>query len=196
MTEESPIQPVPDKNQEKIDLEKNKLLEMSQVSLWLDTYDDIFSDFDPRPFSDRAISDDFLLEAKKFFREKKTGGLELKFLIPEKERKQEIETQIKKRLKEYFKKHCSLLQKELGGTKKRATALTLSGIILMILASALDYFQSKILILHLATTLLELGGWLAVWFGLEQIFYTIRGKNQEVEFYKKMSQLEISFLSY
>ena len=43
---------------------KNNNLDYS-ISLWIDSYDDIFSDFDPRPFSARNISDDFLYEVKK-----------------------------------------------------------------------------------------------------------------------------------
>ena len=49
--------------------EIKELLEKTQISLWLDDYADIFSDFDPRPFSQRALSDDFLNEAKKVVRE-------------------------------------------------------------------------------------------------------------------------------
>ena len=46
------------------DEEKQKILEMSEISLILDTYDDMFSSFDPRPYSQRALSEDFLSEAK------------------------------------------------------------------------------------------------------------------------------------
>ena len=35
------------------------------ISIVLDSYDDLFSDFDPRPYRIRALSDDFLLECKK-----------------------------------------------------------------------------------------------------------------------------------
>ena len=30
------------------------------VSIWIDSYDDVFSDFDPRSYDERNISDDFL----------------------------------------------------------------------------------------------------------------------------------------
>lgn len=53
-----------DEAQQKIE-ETEKILEMSEISIWLDNYDDIFSDFDPRPYSQRSLSDDFLAEAKK-----------------------------------------------------------------------------------------------------------------------------------
>ena len=35
--------------------EKQKLLEISEISLLLDSYDDIFSDFDQRPYAQRAL---------------------------------------------------------------------------------------------------------------------------------------------
>ncbi|PIU76093.1 hypothetical protein COS75_00785, partial [Candidatus Pacearchaeota archaeon CG06_land_8_20_14_3_00_35_12] len=83
--------------------EKQKLLQMSEISLWLDHYDDIFSDFDPRPFSQRALSDDFLLEAKRASKEKISGAIEMQFLIPHDKRNKELENTIKKRLHDHFK---------------------------------------------------------------------------------------------
>ena len=40
------------------------IIDKAQVSLVLDTYDDIFSDFDPRPYDQRALSGDFLDAAR------------------------------------------------------------------------------------------------------------------------------------
>ena len=40
------------------------------ISLILESYTDIFSDFDPRPYDQRTLSDDFLLECKKAVRRK------------------------------------------------------------------------------------------------------------------------------
>ena len=37
-------------------VEKQDLLSKGEISILLDTYDDIFSDFDPRPYSQRALS--------------------------------------------------------------------------------------------------------------------------------------------
>ena len=57
------------------------IMDNAEISLILDTYDDIFSDFDPRPYNERALSEDFLIEARKAARDKNTG-IELHFLIP------------------------------------------------------------------------------------------------------------------
>ena len=44
--------------------EKNTALKEGNISLILDSYDDIFSDFDQRDFSERSLSDDFLIECR------------------------------------------------------------------------------------------------------------------------------------
>jgi len=181
---------------EKIDFDKKKLLGRSEVSLWLDTYDDIFSDFDPRPYSERAVSDDFLLESRKAFREKRSGKVELKFLIPEKERQVRTETTIKKRLKEYFQKNSDRQKQETQKAKNIVKILLAAGFLMLLFSSAISYSNPQIFILYLLITFFDLGGWLSVWFGLEHFIYDIRAKQPEMEFYEKMADAEINFITY
>lgn len=181
---------------EKIDFDKKKLLERSEVSLWLDTYEDIFSDFDPRPYSERAVSDDFLAESRKAFREKRSGRVELKFLIPEKERQIRTETVIKKRLKEYFQKNSDRQKQETQKAKNVVKTLLTAGLLMLLLSSIISYSNPKIFILYLLITFFDLGGWLSVWFGLEHFIYDIRAKQPESEFYEKMADAEINFIIY
>ena len=97
------------------DAGSQKLKEMFNISLLLDTYDDIFSDFDPRSYSQRALSDDFLLEAKKASRDKVSGKIELNFLVPAAARDIKQEAIIKKRLREHFRKHYDVMHDEYAG---------------------------------------------------------------------------------
>ena len=46
----------------------------AKIFLWLDDFDDIFSDFDPRPYSARELSDDFLDEVRKIAAEMMSNG--------------------------------------------------------------------------------------------------------------------------
>ena len=73
------------KEVEQEDVIKEALLEKSEMSLLIRDYGDIFSSFDPRFFSEKALSDDFLLEAKRSARDKK-GIYELRFLVPKAKR--------------------------------------------------------------------------------------------------------------
>jgi hypothetical protein len=174
--------------------EKRKIFEISEVSLWLDSYDDIFSDFDPRPYSQRTLSDDFLDEAKKAVKEKKTGELELRLLIPYAQRDLEKEIIIKRRLREYFRKNFLALKKERKNIEIRGSIITIIGFILLSLASIIQH--SAYTTLYFLLSLLEPIGWFSCWYGLSEIFYTLREKKPEFEFFKKMSKVDISFISY
>ena len=84
----------------------------SEVGILIQDYGFLFSDFDPRPLHQRAISDDFLREVRKFTFEESPGTAELRFLVPEHERNNASEAIIKKRLREHFKKHFLVLDAE------------------------------------------------------------------------------------
>jgi hypothetical protein len=176
--------------------EKHRLLRMSEISLWLDTYDDIFSDFDPRPYSQRSLSDDFLLEAKKASREKKSGKIELNFLIPADRRNTEHDAIIRKRLHEHFKKHHSVLQEETRKVRRNSILAILAGMAMMMAATYISTKKSGDFVLNMFLVVLEPGGWFITWFALEQLFYSSKQKKADLDFYNKMSRSDISFTSY
>lgn len=176
--------------------EKLRLLKMSEISLSLDTYDDIFSDFDPRPYSERALSDDFLYEAKRASREKRSGKVELHFLIPQNARNHESEKIIAKRLHEHFKKHHMLIHKETNDIRSRGTISALIGMILMAVATYISTMKSEDFLFNLLFVMMEPAGWFITWFGLDNIFYTSTQRKPDLEFYEKMSTCEIRFTPY
>jgi len=177
--------------------QEHKLLQMSEISLWLDNYDDIFSDFDPRPFSQRALSEDFLEEAKRASRDKVSGAIELKLLLAEKSRDKSIEKTIKKRLGEHFKRHHDLLEKEKTGTIKKGVLFGGIGIMLMLLAVfiVVNYAQESILTAFLII-LLEPSGWYFLWSGLDMIVFKSKTISPDLVFYEKMTTSSVEFVSY
>ena len=179
-----------------LELNKEQLLKMSEIGLWLDTYDDLFSDFDPRPYNERSISVDFLDEIKRASRDKVSGALELKFLIPKDMRKIDIEVHIKKRLRDHFKKHYESLENEKKNITKKGLFIAGCGFASMFLAVLVKSYLTKELLKIALSTLLEPAGWFAMFFGLETAFGSSKEKNAELEFYHKMHAAEISFISY
>jgi hypothetical protein len=175
---------------------KQKLLQLSEISLWLDSYDDIFSDFDPRPYSQRSLSDDFLIEAKKAAKEKVSGMVEMKFLIPNNQRNLETENVIKKRLHTHFKKHYKILQDEVSGIIQRGVVYFFIGMVLMLTATYFGTLIDRGFVFRFAFVLFEPGGWFIMWFGLDKVFYEIRQNKSDLEFYEKMSKCDITFLPY
>jgi len=174
-----------------------KLFQISNISLWLDRYEDIFSDFDPRPYSQRTLSDDFLCEAIKVSKEKAAGTLELRLLLPAVIRNSYNETIIKKRLKEHFKTHFDNLKKETKMITGKGMYFLVVGIILMLSASYIlfTYHERSFSVLFLST-LFEPASWFLFWEGLGLVIFEAKKKKPELDFYKKMAKCEIHFLSY
>lgn len=172
-----------------------KAVQTSEISLLLNSYNDIFSDFDPRNYSVRSLSDDFLNEAKRATLDKSLRSIELKFLVPHNKRSLHEEEVIKKRLKEYFKRHHTLVYEEIKAMVQQGLLFTIFGILLMFLGVFVSFKETTMLTKFLII-LLEPGGWFFFWEGLDQVIFEPKTKKHELDFYKKMSNSKINFLSY
>jgi len=172
-------------------LEKN--IREGNISLILDAYDDIFSDFDPRPYGERALSDDFLSECNKAARDM-GEKFELRLMVPAKLRNLKEELKIRKRLKSHFQRHAEEKRKELFNIRKEGVIWFLIGTLVM-LASAFFYGQTTF-IFHLLEVMLVPAGWFLFWDGLEKVFIESKEKLPDYTFYKKMSGCQVYFISY
>lgn len=183
--------------EEKEDLKEEDIekLKQANISLIIDTYDDIFSDFDPRDFNQRALSDDFLLECKRAARDKLTG-IELRIMVPKAIRNFKDESKIKKRLIDHFKHHYSLEEKEIKKIVWEGISWFALGTVCILGVSWLHTFESMNFGLNLLATMLEPAGWFSFWEGLGKVFIVTKEKSENFEFYKKMADVEINFLEY
>jgi len=162
------------------------------VPLVLDSYDDIFSDFDPRPYSHRALSGDFLMECKKASLDK-NEKINLRLFLPKTKRNPLEEIKIKKRLKEHFNKHFRQKKKEITGVKVEGVFWILLGSLMMIISAFFLGKQNLSFGVHLLITLVQPAGWFFLWEGLEKILIVPQEKMPDYNFYKKMASSEISF---
>lgn len=176
----------------------NRTESRSDVSLWLDNYGDLFSDFDSRHYSTRALSDDFLEELKRATRDIEGGTFHLKLLVPTALRKPDDESMIKKRLKEHFKRHTLQLQEEFKKKRKRGIFLAAVGMLLLTVATFLYQQDSRKWWISSLIILFEPAGWFTVWIGLEQTFFIYEEHNHKLNrlFYEKMDKAEIRFDRY
>lgn len=173
-----------------------KILDMAEISLTLDNYDDIFSDFDPRVYSQRAISHDLLGELKRAIRSKPEGRTHISFIIPRHARNWESEEVIKKRLREHFKKHHLLLADEVKGIKRKGIFMAVFGVLMIMIATYIYSLELTNFIWHALIIILEPAGWFTAWTGLDEIYYTARQKKEDLDFYENMANAEIEFMSY
>lgn len=177
-------------------VDKKELLSKSELSVWLDDYDDVFSDFDSRPLTERSLSDDFLAEVRKMVREKPSGNIELKLLIPSDKQKKEVESAVIKNLHTHFRHSAVTIQNEITGTRRRGIRFAVIGFLLMILTSYIISISNHSFFYNTLQIVLEPSGWFLVWTGMENIFYNARNRQPGLDFNLKMAHAEIAFLPY
>jgi hypothetical protein len=163
------------------------------IPLVLESYNDLFSDFDPRPYSQRALSKDFIEECQKASEDKK-NGIELKLLINKKERNNKEEDLIKKRINSHFSKHFLEKKKELLKMRFVGSIWFLVGCFLIVLTTFLD-LQNQFFLVKVLIAIAHPGGWFFLWEGLGKIIIHSKEKKGDQVFYKKMNRAKISFLS-
>lgn len=168
---------------------------LRDISIWIDEYDDLFSDFDPRPYAEKNISDDFLVEIKKVCNESKFFIGEIKLLVPEMKRKIEVEETIKKRLHSYFRKSSNHCQSQLKAERRKGLLFTLMGFCAMAGASYISYKKFDGPFMQVPIIILEPAGWFMVWIGLEGLLLAKRQKRSELDFYLKVVKSKIQFVS-
>jgi len=166
-----------------------------EIPLVLENYGDIFSDFDPRQFRHRALSTDFLNELKRASIDKENRNIEIKFILPKKERNLKDEIIIKKRLKEHFKKHFVIQKKEIEHMLRQGYNFIATGIALMLAATWLIFYGNshQNFFVSLLTVFFEPGGWFLFWEGLNLVIFESKKKRPDYEFYEKMSRCRMYF---
>jgi hypothetical protein len=166
------------------------------ISLKLASYDDIFSDFDPRPYSERSLSVDFLDEAKRASIDKPSGEIQLRLIVPKKIRDIEKERVIQKRLKAHFERHAGKIESQHKNVIRNGAIFTITGIMIMLIATfTLFGYSENNLFVHFLLIIFEPAGWFLFWEGLDQVLFESKKTRPEMEFYEKMAKTETYFLT-
>jgi hypothetical protein len=174
---------------------ESELLKRANIPLIINSYNDIFSSFDPRPFNEKALSDDFIIECKRAARDKDDHGIELILAVPKARRNINDEFKIKKRLREHFHKHFLEKEKDITKVKKEGLIWVIIGVATIIAVAFLLVFTNNVTF-HSLLKVIEIPGWFALWEGLGKIFIDAKKLEPDHVFYKKMINCEIVFKSY
>jgi hypothetical protein len=165
------------------------------VNMWLDRYDEIFSDFDPSPYSHRIISNDFISEVKKIYSDKNDYIKELNLYLPENLRNGDEEEIISKRLHSFFEKKLQDYETEFKQTGKKGIMFSILGVMVLTTITYLLSEKTFSGIMQFVFIVAEPAGWFLIWMGLDDMFFTNKPKKPDMEFYKELSGAEISFHS-
>lgn len=168
---------------------------LNLLHIALDTYDDIFSDFDPSEYDRRVLSDDFIKEMQKRYVETSKGDIEVRFSIPGAMRSQKVEALIKKRLKDYFQHQIRLLEMEIEKRKKAGITYFFVGfLVLFFLVYSSELFPQS----HVRDVLVLLFtplGWFGMWEGVGLFVQSPVKYEEQKKFFVRFSKANYVFMS-
>ncbi len=175
-------------------IEEEHIQDIQDLSVAIDTWDDIFSDFDPGPIEKRVLSEDFLTEIKKRFREHRTGQVTVTFLTPSALKDEELERKVIRRLKQYFKFRSLSVLKEINDLRRRGFYFVLTGIFSLATLTLLTYYRvAEQLVLELIAIILMPLGWFGIWEGFSRIIEPSPYMKKDHEIFTRLAKASIKF---
>ena len=167
-----------------------------EITITLDTYDDIFSDFDPRPYYERELSEDFIKEIHRRYMEDKRGRFEVHFTIPFSERDAKEEALIKKRLREHFAIQMARETESIKSTKARGYVYLLAGAaVLLSDAFALVVLNESSVFYRILSVLVVPAGWYGMWTGMGKVIDDPFASIERRALYEKFEKANYIFIS-
>ncbi|MEW6721702.1 MAG: hypothetical protein AB1324_00405 [Candidatus Micrarchaeota archaeon] len=163
---------------------------LQQADFALDSYDDIFSDFDPSPYGTRLVSADFLKELHRRYEETGRRGLVVNFTLPQALRSEKTEALVRRRLKEHFRERMRDVEKMSRERIRGGGIRILAG-----LAISLPLFIVPELEALPILVLFSVLMWYLLWSGLEHIFDVAARISKRRAFYERLVRAEYNFIS-
>jgi hypothetical protein len=161
------------------------------ISIVLEDYDSVFSDFDPRPYSMRDVSVDFLDECKRRVQKTSKGGFEINILVPSKFYSEQTNMIIMKRLRDFFAENAKILHKQMWWFRIKSILWLVVGMVLVATLSAVGVYLESLDTQYstwsrIITNVFDPAGWFVMWSGLDLIFFKVEERTPEYAFYTKM----------
>ena len=166
---------------------------MEALRLWLDSYNDLYSDFDSRHFGRRRISEDFMLELRQAMTGEYTASKELVLLLPTTERKPEAEKQIIERLTTYFSNQFKDAQSTHNKKVRAGWILIVSGLAIMVINAWISLQYPEQNVIMASRVVLEPAGWFMMWTGLDILFTDRKVLRKEMLLFRSLAGMKIQF---
>lgn len=165
------------------------------LSLWLDDYDDIYSDFDSRNYLKRRVSTDFTDELRMAIKNKNEEINNLVLLLPAEKRENETEQKNLQSLKTYFDRQLFASKKKYSKHLKEGILFFIIAISLMVINSVISFRLNNNLLSSIIRIILEPSGWFLVWISFDMLYYDLKELKNDKDFFQELSELKIFFQS-
>ncbi len=166
---------------------------MNEIKLWLDSYDDIYSDFDSRHYLKRRISEDFLDELQNELKNDKLIEGNIILLLPTHKRDEIAEKTIANSITTYFNKQFDFHKNKCRKKLNNGIVLFISGFIIMLLNSWFSFTYKESFVIIFLRILLEPAGWFLLWAAFDFLFYDYPTLKAMRNFYRQLSSATVLF---
>jgi len=171
---------------------RNKL----EVKIYIDSIDDIYSDFDIRDIEIRTLSDDFIAEIKKQSKGfEHSSQIEIIIigskLLELRGRSRQVEQVIRQRIRNHFEAEYNSLVDARKRKIFRAFFFIVTGLICFISVKYISKSSDGNTFAGIIVDLVTFYSWFAMWHGIDLLQGIVR--IQEIRFGKQLSLSEIHF---
>ena len=168
--------------------------DLREIAIVIDTWDDIFSDFDPRPLSERMVSSDFINELRKRYKETRLGDFRITIYASPSLKHAETERIVNKRLKQHFRQKFLQKKKILVYIRARGIIFVITGICSLSFLTLATYYKflHDLTIQLLGIVLMPLG-WFGLWEGFSKLIDTSPALIDDERLYEKLSRAKYDF---
>jgi hypothetical protein len=173
---------------------KQRLKDLSEIGIVIDTWDDIFSDFDPSPMSDRTLSVDFIDEVKKRYRERSRKNVMLTVYAPESLASSTAEQIVIERIREYFSDRLRETKEDRAKEIRRGILFCAVGFFVLAAFGAIEHYTLFGPVLtEIFKWPIEVFGWFLMFEGFT--FFAIPAKefDKEKELNERLRDAEYRF---
>jgi len=174
--------------------EKDQETNAYVISVALDKYSEVFSEWDPAPFKKRDLDYDL----RKYLENCSSDipfecDIILCFNILESVRNSENEGRIETGLKTYFSFYLNSQENELKQTRKRSVMFGMISALLLFSAVSLSEYASMNSFYLVVIEGIYIGGWVFLWEAISTSFFRTRKAKFEYLHYKRFSKSQIRF---
>jgi len=168
----------------------------TQIVIYIDTIDDIFSDFDPRTIDVRIISADFINEMVLQGRQsKKKSKIDVKILAPraikDRELTPRVEKTIRQRIRQFFDDEYRRLRSARRKNIIKALIFLISGLTCFFIVKLAGDPAEKNLAVKLSLELITFFSWFATWNGIDS--FTDLPKIRDVRLQRSLADAHVHF---
>ena len=173
---------------------EQRVKDLKEIAIVIDTWDDVFSDFDPRPLNERTVSGDFVEELKKRYRETERGKFVITIYAPIFLKDSNSERMVTQRLKKHFRHVFLLKKKNIIGRRVRGLIFVAVGISSLTFLTLATYYKFlTTLTLEISAIILMPLGWFGFWEGLSKLIDTSPAFIREEKLFEKLSKASYQF---